>query len=72
MDDQMDKSVQVEMMLLIAVTALTRKVVVMGLEAKGDPAFYMLGLAMLLGVLIGGYYLMKRVHPGVPLARDHE
>jgi uncharacterized membrane protein (DUF373 family) len=68
----MDKSVHVEMMLLIAVTALTRKVVVMDLEAKGDPAFYMVGLALLLGVLIGGYYLIKRVHPGAPLGRGHE
>lgn len=38
----MDKSVHVEIMLLIAITALTRKVVVMDLESKGDPALYML------------------------------
>ncbi|WP_296806306.1 phosphate-starvation-inducible PsiE family protein [Thiocapsa sp.] len=57
----MDKSVHVEIMLLIAITALTRKVVVMDLESKGDPALYMLGLAALLGTLVGGYYLVKRL-----------
>lgn len=57
----MDKSVHVEIMLLIAITALTRKVVVMDLESKGDPAMYMFGLAALLGALVGGYYLVKRL-----------
>ena len=57
----MDKSVHVEIMLLIAITALTRKVVVLDLESKGDPAMYMLGLAALLGTLVGGYYLVKRL-----------
>lgn len=56
-----DKSVHVEMMLLIAITALARKVVVLDLEGKGDPAMYMLGLAALLGTLVGGYYLLKRL-----------
>ena len=56
-----DKSVHVEMMLLIAITALARKVVVLDLEGKGDPAMYMLGLAALLGTLVGGYYLIKRL-----------
>jgi uncharacterized membrane protein (DUF373 family) len=59
-----DKSVHVEMMLLIAITALARKVVVLDLEGKGDPATYMLGLAALLGTLVGGYYLVKRVQKG--------
>jgi uncharacterized membrane protein (DUF373 family) len=68
----MDKSVHVEMMLLIAVTALTRKVVVMDLEAKGDPAFYMLGLSALLGVLVGGYYLLKRAYPVKAPAADSD
>ncbi|MFE8033585.1 phosphate-starvation-inducible PsiE family protein [Thiohalocapsa marina] len=57
----MDKSVHVEMMLLIAITALTRKVVVLDLESKGDPALYMLGMAALLATLIGGFYLVKRL-----------
>lgn len=57
----MDKSVHVEIMLLIAITTLTRKVVVLDLESKGDPALYMLGLAALLGTLVGGYYLVKRL-----------
>ncbi|UHD15865.1 phosphate-starvation-inducible PsiE family protein [Thiocapsa bogorovii] len=56
-----DKSVHVEIMLLIAITALTRKVVVLDLESKGDPALYMLGLAALLGTLVAGYYLVKRL-----------
>lgn len=56
----MDKSVHVEIMLLIAITALTRKVVVLDTESKGDPAMYMIGLAALLGTLIVGYYLVKR------------
>ncbi len=56
-----DKSVHVEMMLLIAITALARKVVVLDLEGKGDPAMYMIGMAALLATLIGGYYLIKRL-----------
>jgi uncharacterized membrane protein (DUF373 family) len=56
-----DKSVHVEMMLLIAITALARKVVVLDLEGKGDPALYMIGLAALLATLVGGYYLVKRL-----------
>jgi uncharacterized membrane protein (DUF373 family) len=68
----MDKSVHVEMMLLIAVTALTRKVVVMDLEAKGDPALYMLGLSALLGVLIGGYYLLKSICPAGNVVVDRD
>lgn len=68
----MDKSVHVEMMLLIAVTALTRKVVVLDLESMGDPALYMLGLAALLGVLIGGYYLLKRIGPVATSPDKHD
>lgn len=59
----MDKSVHVEMMLLIAITALTRKVVVMDLEAKSDDALYLVGMATLLGILIGGYFLVRRLDP---------
>ncbi|MEA1051774.1 phosphate-starvation-inducible PsiE family protein [Lamprobacter modestohalophilus] len=60
-----DKSVHVEMMLLIAITALARKVVVLDLEGKGDPAMYMIGMAALLATLLGGYYLMKRLDKSV-------
>ncbi|MCF8017084.1 MAG: phosphate-starvation-inducible PsiE family protein, partial [Chromatiaceae bacterium] len=60
-----DKSVHVEMMLLIAITALARKVVVLDLEGKGDPAMYMIGMAALLATLLGGYYLMKRIDKSV-------
>ncbi|MEA3639241.1 MAG: phosphate-starvation-inducible PsiE family protein [Lamprobacter sp.] len=60
-----DKSVHVEMMLLIAITALSRKVVVLDLEGKGDPAMYMIGMAALLATLIGGYYLVKHLDKSV-------
>ncbi|WP_295585323.1 phosphate-starvation-inducible PsiE family protein [uncultured Lamprocystis sp.] len=53
-----DKSVHVEMMLLIAITALTRKVVILDKETTDPMA--MLGIAALLGTLVGGYYLVKR------------
>ena len=56
-----DKSVHAELMLLIAVTALTRKVVVLDADAQ-DP-MYLIGLAALLGTLIGGYYLVRRLGP---------
>ena len=58
--------------LLIAVTVLTRKVVVMDLEAKGDPALHMLGLAAFLGVLVGGYYLVKRAGMDKPTAASRD
>jgi len=57
-----DKSVHVEIMLLIAITALTRKVVVM--DSGANDAMYLIGLAALLGTLIGGYYLIKRQGAG--------
>ncbi len=53
-----DKSVHVEFMLLIAITALTRKVVILDADAYGP--MYLIGLAALLGTLIGGYYLIRR------------
>jgi uncharacterized membrane protein (DUF373 family) len=59
-----DKSVHAEMMLLIAITALTRKVVI--LDKETTDAMQMLGMAALLATLIGGYYLVKRLgeqHP---------
>jgi uncharacterized membrane protein (DUF373 family) len=54
-----DKSVHAEMMLLIAITALTRKVVI--LDKETTDAMQMLGMAALLATLIGGYYLVKRL-----------
>ena len=65
-----DKSVHVEMMLLIAITALTRKVVVLDSSAR-DP-LYLLALAALLGTLILGYYLVKRAaEPGAGSGDGH-
>ncbi len=53
-----DKSVHVELMLLIAITALTRKIVV--LDSSPSDALYLMGLAALLGTLVGGYYLIRK------------
>lgn len=63
-----DKSIHAELMLLIAVTALTRKVVVLDADAQ-DP-MYLIGLAALLGTLIGGYYLVRRLGSEYPIERD--
>jgi uncharacterized membrane protein (DUF373 family) len=63
-----DKSVHAELMLLIAVTALTRKVVVLDADAY-DP-MYLIGLAALLGTLIGGYYLVRRLGPAHRIEHD--
>ena len=65
-----DKSVHAEMMLLIAVTALTRKVVI--LDKETTDAMQMLGLAALLGTLIGGYYLVKRLGEHQPPSHDEQ
>ncbi|WP_295456311.1 phosphate-starvation-inducible PsiE family protein [uncultured Thiodictyon sp.] len=53
-----DKSLHVEMMLAIAITALTRKVVV--LDSSAHDPLYLMALAALLATLVGGYYLVKR------------
>lgn len=57
----MDKSVHVEIMLLIAITALARKVLIIDLDQKAEDPLYLLSLAGLLATLIGGYYLVKRL-----------
>ena len=63
-----DKSVHAEMMLLIAITALTRKVVI--LDKETTDALQMLGMAALLATLIGGYYLVKRLGEQHPPSGD--
>jgi uncharacterized membrane protein (DUF373 family) len=63
-----DKSVHAEMMLLIAITALTRKVVI--LDKETTDAMQMLGMAALLATLIGGYYLVKRLGEQHPPSGD--
>jgi uncharacterized membrane protein (DUF373 family) len=63
-----DKSVHAEMMLLIAITALTRKVVI--LDKETTDAMQMLGIAALLATLIGGYYLVKRLGEQHPPSGD--
>ncbi len=67
----MDKAVHAEMMLLIAITALTRKIVVIDLEAKAGDPLYLVGLAALLGTLIGGYYLVRRPEMGRRMDSGH-
>jgi uncharacterized membrane protein (DUF373 family) len=54
-----DKSLHVELMLLVAITALTRKVVL--LDKESSDALSLLAMAALLGTLIGGYYLVRRL-----------
>ncbi len=52
-----DKTVHIEIMMLIAITALTRKIVV--LEYQSVEPLYLIGMAALLATLIGGYYLIR-------------
>lgn len=53
-----DKVVHVEIIFLIGITAVTRKIVI--LDSKDIDPFYLMGLASLLAALTGGYYLIKK------------
>jgi magnesium-transporting ATPase (P-type)/uncharacterized membrane protein (DUF373 family) len=57
----MDRSIHVELVVLVAITALTREVVLMEPGSTTGDALYLLGLAALLAALLGGYYLVKRL-----------
>jgi len=59
-----DKTVHIEIMMLIAITALTRKIVV--LEYQNVEPLYLIGMAALLATLIGGYYLIRHRHGRSP------
>jgi uncharacterized membrane protein (DUF373 family) len=60
----MDRSIHVELVVLVAITALTREVVLMEPGSTTGEALYLLGLAALLAALLGGYYLVKRLDTG--------
>jgi len=53
-----DKVVHVEIIFLIGITAVTRKIVI--LDSKAIDPMYLVGLASLLVALTGGYYLIKK------------
>ena len=52
-----DKVVYIEMMFLIAITAVTRKIVV--LDAKSIEPISVIGIAAILIALVAGYYVVK-------------
>ena len=53
-----DKVVYLEMMFLIAITAVTRKIVV--LDAKAIEPLAVIGIAFVLAALVAGYYVVKK------------
>lgn len=57
-----DKVVHVEIIFLIGITAVTRKIVI--LDSKAIDPLYLVGLASLLAALTGGYYLIKKNRRG--------
>lgn len=52
-----DRVIYIEMMFLIAITAVTRKIVV--LDAKSIDPLAVIGIAAILAALVGGYYVVK-------------
>lgn len=52
-----DRVIYIEMMFLIAITAVTRKIVV--LDAKTIEPIVVLGIAAVLAALVAGYYVVK-------------
>lgn len=53
-----DQSIHAELMLLVAITAITRKVVI--LDAKAIDPMTVFAIGFLLFALCGGYYLFRR------------
>ena len=53
-----NKAIHVEVMFIIALTAVTRKVVI--LDSKNVDPLYLFGLALLILALSTGYYFVKR------------
>jgi uncharacterized membrane protein (DUF373 family) len=53
-----NKAIYLEMMFLIAITAVTRKIVV--LDAKSIESMAVIGLAAILAALVAGYYVVKK------------
>jgi uncharacterized membrane protein (DUF373 family) len=60
-----DHTIHAEMMFLVAMTAVTRKIVI--LDATNLDPLLVFGLGFLIIALAGGYYLIKSERPG---ARD--
>lgn len=56
-----DRTVYLEMMFLIAITAMTRKIVT--LDTKTIDPVSVIGLAAIIAALVGGYYVVKRQKP---------
>lgn len=53
-----DRSIHIEIMFLVAITAVTRKIVL--LDSKEIEPLTVIGLALLVAALAVGYYLIKR------------
>ena len=54
----LNKVIYIEMMFLIAITAVTRKIVVM--DAKSVEPIAVIGIAAVLAALVLGYYVVKK------------
>lgn len=54
-----DKKLHLEVMFLIAITAVTRKIVLLD-SAKVEP-LYLVGIAAMLAALIAGYYSVQKI-----------
>jgi len=57
-----NKTLYIEMMFLIAITAVTRKIVV--LDAKAIEPMSVIGIAAVLAALVAGYYVLKKNQAG--------
>lgn len=55
-----DESLHLEIMFLVAITAVTRKIVV--LDSGETDALYLMGLALLIAALSWGYIAVVRAH----------
>jgi len=53
-----NKVIYIEMMFLIAITAVTRKIVVM--DSKSVEPMSVIGIAAVLAALVAGYYVVKK------------
>jgi len=53
-----DRSIHIEIMFLVAITAVTRKIVL--LDSEDIEPITVIGLALLVAALSAGYYLIKR------------
>jgi uncharacterized membrane protein (DUF373 family) len=56
-----EHEINAEIMLLIAITAVTRKVVIM--DSKAIDAMLLFGIGFLIVALTGGYFLLRKSRP---------